>query len=67
MEANVEQREIMCNLCREKAETTYNNFVGQFGERYLKGEEGERFRKGLEGSNLVDRLEMGLKACEEYE
>jgi hypothetical protein len=57
----------MCNLCREKAETTYDNFVGQFGVKYLDGEEGEKFRKGLEGADIAARLEGGLKACEEYE
>jgi hypothetical protein len=57
----------MCNLCREKAETTYDNFVSRFGVRFLEGEEGEKFRKGLEEADIVARMEGGLKACEEYE
>ncbi|KAF2194450.1 hypothetical protein K469DRAFT_725797 [Zopfia rhizophila CBS 207.26] len=37
-------REITCGLCRTKPETTYNSFVGGFGERFverysLEGEE----------------------------
>lgn len=30
-------REIMCRLCRTKAGTTFDNFVGQFGERFVEG------------------------------
>ena len=30
-------REICCRLCRTKPETTYDNFVGQYGERYVEG------------------------------
>ena len=30
-------REICCRLCREKPETTYDNVVGQYGERYVEG------------------------------
>jgi hypothetical protein len=57
----------MCNLCREKPEATYDNFVSHFGVKYLEGEEGEKYRKGLEENNFVERLEGRLKACEQYE
>lgn len=30
-------REICCRLCRTEPETTYDNFVGQYGERYVEG------------------------------
>lgn len=30
-------QEICCWLCRTKPETTYDNFVGQYGERYVQG------------------------------
>ncbi|KAL9078241.1 MAG: hypothetical protein Q9157_002821 [Trypethelium eluteriae] len=29
--------EALCELCRTKPETTYDNFVGAFGEKYLEG------------------------------
>lgn len=29
-------KEIMCELCRKKPETTYDNFVGDFGEKYVE-------------------------------
>jgi hypothetical protein len=30
-------KEIFCGLCSTKPETTYDNFVGSFGERYVDG------------------------------
>lgn len=27
----------MCNLCRTKPQTTYDNFVGDFGEEMVEG------------------------------
>jgi hypothetical protein len=57
----------MCNLCREKPEATYDNFVSHFGVKYLEGEEGEKYRKGLEENNFVEMLEGRLKACEQYD
>jgi hypothetical protein len=35
-------KEVMCHLCREKPGTTYDNFVGQFGERFVEGFSTER-------------------------
>lgn len=29
--------EIMCNFCRQKPETTYDNFAGDIGEAYVEG------------------------------
>jgi hypothetical protein len=28
---------ILCELCRKKPESTYDNFVGEFGEKYVEG------------------------------
>lgn len=30
-------REICSRLCREKSDTTYGNFAGHYGERYIEG------------------------------
>ena len=43
-------REIMCGLCRNKPDTTYDNFVGYFGERYVEG-------YTLAGKQFVEFLE----------
>ncbi|RAL17465.1 uncharacterized protein BO97DRAFT_380866 [Aspergillus homomorphus CBS 101889] len=45
-------KEIMCQLCRQKPQTTFDNFVRDFGEKYLR-EEGFT----LEGNRGVDRVE----------
>ena len=44
-------REIMCGLCRTKPETTYDNFVGQYGERFVDG-------YSLTGHQAIDRIEQ---------
>jgi hypothetical protein len=60
-------KEIMCGLCREKAETTYDNFVGLFGLRFPENA-GEGFKAKMEGSpSPVDLLMGGLDACKEFE
>lgn len=43
-------RDIMCELCRTKPESTYDNFVGQFGERYVEG-------YNLDGKRIIDFIE----------
>jgi len=30
-------KKAMCGLCERKPETTYNNFVADFGEAYVEG------------------------------
>lgn len=45
-------RETLCGLCRSKPETTYDNFVGEFGEKYLSEEE-----YSLKGKRVIDLLE----------
>ena len=42
--------DICCNLCRTKPQTTYDNMVGQFGERYVEG-------YSLEGKQAIDMIE----------
>ena len=60
-------KEVMCNLCREKPETTFDNFVSQFGVRFLEGGEAEDFKNALAKVNPVDRLTGGLEACKQWE
>ena len=60
-------KEIMCNLCREKPETTFDNFASQFGVKFLEGGEGEEFRNALAQANPVDMLMSGLEACKQWE
>lgn len=43
-------REIMCGLCRNKPETTYDNFVAGFGERFVDG-------YSSAGKQVVDMIE----------
>lgn len=43
-------REIMCYLCKTKPQTTYDNFVGQFGVKYVDG-------YNLEGKQTIDFME----------
>lgn len=49
-------RKIMCGLCKTKPETTYDNFVGTYGEKYVEGYslEGKKMVDILESSNLPD-------------
>lgn len=42
--------EILCKLCRMKSETMYDNFCGQWGEKYVEG-------YSLEGRQDIDLLE----------
>lgn len=43
-------RDILCGFCRDKPETTYDNIVGSFGEKYVEG-------YSLEGKKMVDKME----------
>ncbi|KAL8661710.1 MAG: hypothetical protein Q9202_005332 [Teloschistes flavicans] len=45
-------REVFCGLCRTKPQTTYDNAVGDWGEKYVEGY--TRLR-------LIDQLEAGLE------
>lgn len=49
-------KEVMCGFCRTKPQTTYDNFVGQFGEKYVEGYSlvGNRLIDLFEGSSLED-------------
>ena len=57
-----ELKGIMCGLCRDKPETTYDNFVGHFGARDLPG-----YKEQWEKNQVLGMLEGGLKMCEQYE
>lgn len=45
-------KETLCGLCRRKPATTYDNWVGQYGERYLHGE-----GYSLEKKRVIDFIE----------
>ena len=65
-----EVRGILCGLCRDKPETTYDNFVADFGKAYGldgKGEQKDEFVKQCEENDIVKRLNSGLMALEQYE
>ncbi|KAL2826677.1 hypothetical protein BDW59DRAFT_63025 [Aspergillus cavernicola] len=46
-------KKIMCGLCVHKPETTYDNFVGAFGKRYVEG---------YEAQDIVDFLMQPIDA-----
>jgi len=52
-------KEIMCHLCRTKPETTYDNFVAGFGDRFVEG-------YSLEGRRVVDVMEGGVLDVVDY-
>jgi len=61
---------IMCGLCRDKRETTFDNFVSQFG--VVGGYDGqgtgkEEYQRDLEKHSLYPMLMSGLDACKQYE
>lgn len=61
---------VMCGLCRDKRETTFDNYVSDFGlnEGYDgKGTGKEEYKKEYEKSKVRDLMLVGLAACEEYE
>lgn len=43
-------KDMMCWLCETKPRTTYDNFVGQYGERFVEG-------YSLQGKSIVDFME----------
>lgn len=62
--------QIMCGLCREKKETTFDNFVRDFGRRFGldgNGAGAEEYTKEWEGKNVADMLLSALDACAVYE
>lgn len=61
---------VMCGLCRDKKETTFDNYVCDFGlnEGYDgKGTGKEEYRAAFEKSKVRDMMFAGLAACEQYE
>lgn len=49
-----EFREALCGLCRTKPQTTFDNFVADWGEKYVEG-------YTRDGHREIDRLEAGLE------
>ncbi|KAF8918349.1 hypothetical protein CPB85DRAFT_1430529 [Mucidula mucida] len=52
-------RDIFCGLCLHKPETTYDNFVSEYGVKYLPG-------FSVEGKQAIDIAENGLKNLKEF-
>ena len=48
-------REICCRLCREKPDTTYGNFAGQYGERYVEG----YTMRGKRSIDFIEAVDLG--------
>ncbi|KAJ9645403.1 hypothetical protein H2204_000982 [Knufia peltigerae] len=62
--------EIMCGLCRDKSETTFDNFVSDFGKSFGldgKGTGKEEYTKLCEEHNFSKMLLGGLEACKQWE
>ncbi|KAF2168140.1 hypothetical protein M409DRAFT_21585 [Zasmidium cellare ATCC 36951] len=65
-----ELKHVMCGLCRDKPETTYDNFVSEFGRTYgIDGKGGgkEEYQKALESHSFLNGLFQTLKFNEEEE
>ncbi|KZV92291.1 hypothetical protein EXIGLDRAFT_568862, partial [Exidia glandulosa HHB12029] len=61
---------IMCGLCKDKAETTYDNFVGDFAKMYGldgKGSGKEEYAAEWEKHQVAPMLLAGLDSCAQYE
>lgn len=62
--------DIMCGLCRDKRETTFDNFVAWFGANLGldgKGTDKDAFRQEWERSSRSDGLLKGLDDCKQWE
>ncbi|KAH7925229.1 hypothetical protein BV22DRAFT_1034224 [Leucogyrophana mollusca] len=53
---------IMCGLCVDKPETTYDNFVGEYGLKLVDG-----YREQWEKHRQIDMVNGGLERCKQYE
>ena len=62
--------DILCGLCRDKPETTFDNFASGFGKLYgLDGQGGgkEEWIKTCDENDQTKRLMGGLQACKQWE
>lgn len=62
--------DIFCGLCRDKPETTFDNFASGFGKIYgLDGKGGgkEEWIKACEDNDRTKQLLGGLQACKQWE
>ncbi|KAK4937463.1 hypothetical protein LTR10_021915 [Elasticomyces elasticus] len=60
----------LCGLCRDKPQTTFENFVSGFGKTYgLDGKGGgkEEWIKTCEDNEITKRLMGGLQACKQWD
>ncbi|OAA56775.1 metal dependent phosphohydrolase [Cordyceps fumosorosea ARSEF 2679] len=61
---------LMCGICRDKGATTFDNFVGDFGERFGVDGAGAgkaAFSRARSDANVVNLLLGGLDALEELD
>ncbi|KAM3526125.1 hypothetical protein NHJ13051_003619 [Beauveria bassiana] len=61
---------LMCGICRNKAATTFDNFVGEFGSQYgvdAAGTGKEAFSQARGDANIVNLLLGGLDALEKLD
>jgi hypothetical protein len=47
-------KEVMCHLCKTKPETTYDNTVGEWGDKYVEGYD----RTGKKTQDLLDTCDL---------
>jgi hypothetical protein len=62
--------EILCGFCRDKKDTTFDNFVAGFGKIYGvdgKGGGKEEWQKACEENSSARLLMGGLAACQQWE
>lgn len=62
LDFEAELKSITCNLCVNKPETTYDNFVGLFGCRDVPG-----YKEEWEKHQAPDVLDGALRACKKFE
>ncbi|ERF70560.1 hypothetical protein EPUS_07981 [Endocarpon pusillum Z07020] len=55
-------REIICGLCRNKPQATFDDFAADFGKRLVPG-----YIEKLEDASVMKRLEGGLDATVQFE
>ncbi|EXJ87427.1 hypothetical protein A1O3_04387 [Capronia epimyces CBS 606.96] len=61
---------ILCGLCRDKPETTYDNFASDYGKIYGldgKGNGKEEWIKTCDENNTAKNLMNGLASCAQWE
>jgi len=61
--------QIMCGLCRDKASTTFDNFVGEFGLQYGldgNGTDKEKYKQEWDENRTLPKMQASMGALEEF-